>query len=103
MHSINLPPETSNFADIVGRGREVFPVTPCDGSASSGRRQHLLRRLARFRSSVSRDVSLSARLMLLVLTGVVPLLNFNLAMIDADFRDDRERAFHQAMVLSWAI
>jgi hypothetical protein len=41
--------------------------------------------------------------MLLVLACVVPLLNFNLAMIDADFRDDRARAFHHTLVLSRAI
>src|SRR5580700_3246115 len=103
MHRINRPPETTDIADTVMRGEGVFPIMPRDRCAAAKRRPHLLHRLVHLRFPVLRNVSLSARLMLLVLAGVVPLLIFNLVMVYGDFRDDRARAFRQTMMLSRAI
>ena len=66
-------------------------------------RTYLVRRLAGLRSFASHNTALSARLALLVLAGVLPLLMFNLAMIYVGFRDDRAGAMNQTLVLSRAV
>jgi two-component sensor histidine kinase len=58
---------------------------------------------ARLGSFISHDAPLSARLTLLVLAGVVPLLMFNLVVTYVRYLDDRAGATHETLVLSRAI
>ena len=102
MHSINLPPETAIVANTVLRSTRGFPARPRRRGTPANRGPHLFPRF-HLRFAVPCDVSLSTRLMLLVLAGVIPLLICNLATVYGDFRDDRARAFQQTMLLSRAI